>query len=628
MARRALLIGSETEGLSGVGNDVEAMRTTLGRYDFDSVERRQAADASRMGILDGIRDLIGVTGQDDLALIYYSGHGGRVLNPDFTPEGGLPRYFQYLVPTDGNQKEFRGILSFELSLLLAELTAKTNNVVAILDCCHASRMARAAIQDVTQRALGAVPLPETVAPLLAKARERKIPLYPAGNPNVVRLLASEEHKTACEYETVLGKRMGAMTFALTGLLDSLEGVPTTWEYVGSRVRSCVRRDIEDQWPDVEGPTQRLLFDTREAPRDAAVAYGFDQARKAHTVGIGRALGARVGSVYGLMPVGAQLHDPDKALATLTITDVGLATSDVQVQLLKAPTIEDLPAGAFAYPMSVPFERRGVVVDGPPVDFGPLLDQLNQSRLLTLANPDESAIARLRLHDGKLHICRPAGFDIIHPLPAKSPITDAQAAKVIENLEAWARADAVSSLGQGDWPASVIDVRWGRVENAKPLWMSSGETMHVGDRFCLEIGNRGATLLYVGVINVGITGRITLLSSPNTGLVIPAEKTRRVDEDVMGDALGIPLSWNDAAPVKDEQGQALAESEHVLVIAVEMQQDFSLLRGDGMRVVRLMPKPLEDLFEHVGAGTTRSAPSPGGNYRIERITFNLSSTPRG
>ena len=41
--------------------------------------------------------------------------------------------------TDG---DFRGILDIEISYLLRDTTDKTKNVSIILDCCHATRMAR------------------------------------------------------------------------------------------------------------------------------------------------------------------------------------------------------------------------------------------------------------------------------------------------------------------------------------------------------------------------------------------------------------------------------------------------------------------------------------------------------
>jgi hypothetical protein len=112
---------------------------------FD-VERRTAAAAGAAGITGGYRELIEATGSGDTAVVYYSGHRGRVRNPLAGPPG-IPQWLQYIVPTDiedSSDGQAHCVLAEELSLLQLQLqlTQRTRNATVILDCCHAARMSR------------------------------------------------------------------------------------------------------------------------------------------------------------------------------------------------------------------------------------------------------------------------------------------------------------------------------------------------------------------------------------------------------------------------------------------------------------------------------------------------------
>ena len=80
MAKRALLIGSQTGALRGVGTDLRRMTQVLAREAF-SIDERSGSSATRDGILDGYRALIRASGGADAILVYYSGHGGIAASP-------------------------------------------------------------------------------------------------------------------------------------------------------------------------------------------------------------------------------------------------------------------------------------------------------------------------------------------------------------------------------------------------------------------------------------------------------------------------------------------------------------------------------------------------------------------
>lgn len=245
MRSMALVVGSETGGLSGVDSDVDLLSDRLRRRHFD-VRALTGAQASRSGILAAYEALIADCQAGDTAVVYYSGHGSRRVTPEST--------VQFIVPTDMDQStedDFRGILAEELSLLQWRLTQRTANVTTILDCCHAARMSRDASLLPKAR-----PCAWPTAGLLA--RRQAVLEHPAAaamqgesNPLAVRLVACGPEQVAYETESrAFGGRHGLLTEALVLVLDGLVDDRVTWAGmlppIAGRVGSIQR-------PQLEGP---------------------------------------------------------------------------------------------------------------------------------------------------------------------------------------------------------------------------------------------------------------------------------------------------------------------------------------------------------------------------------------
>jgi hypothetical protein len=112
-------------------------------------------DATSHGIREGLRRLAQTTTPDDIAVIFFSGHGGR---RESGPEAGT-----YLLPVDCDPRRLRdtALSSDELTALLKEIRAR--RVVVLLDACHSG-----GIGEVKALA----PIPEIKAGLDEKAYER------------------------------------------------------------------------------------------------------------------------------------------------------------------------------------------------------------------------------------------------------------------------------------------------------------------------------------------------------------------------------------------------------------------------------------------------------------------------
>ncbi|WP_326551685.1 caspase family protein [Micromonospora sp. NBC_01813] len=263
MRRSALLIGSQTYGLSGVGNDVDTMADLLGRRGF-AVHRCEGRQATRAGILDAYERLIRDAHADDAVVVYYSGHGGlAVAPPALAPPGRTtPPKLQFIVPTDyaeSTASDFRGITGAELSVLLVRLANTTDNITVILDACHAAHLSRDG--DLVVKALQGRAYLDIAAHL---SRQRRQGLDTAvrdvlGNQRAVRVVACRRDQSAYEHTNSAGRRVGVFTEALAQALADTGDQPATWAGLLPRVREQVWDAVPWQRPEAEGPAHRLIF---------------------------------------------------------------------------------------------------------------------------------------------------------------------------------------------------------------------------------------------------------------------------------------------------------------------------------------------------------------------------------
>lgn len=141
-AVHAVLIGVATGSLAAdVGMDVDRMRALV----TDRFEARPAdvvtlvnEEATRPAILAAFDALRSRVHADDVAIIYFSGHGIRILEPE--PWTALVTWDMEAARADLARKNFRAI-GISPDLLLAAATLPVRAVLVILDCSHAEAFA-------------------------------------------------------------------------------------------------------------------------------------------------------------------------------------------------------------------------------------------------------------------------------------------------------------------------------------------------------------------------------------------------------------------------------------------------------------------------------------------------------
>ena len=633
MTQRALLIGCQTWGLQGVDHDIEQMCGALSAFGFD-IRHCVGADASRQGILDSYQRLIADTSAGDAAVVYYSGHGGLAPNPDYAPldASGVvrPRAYQFIVPVDMDQsseEDFRGITDLELSALLAALTQKTRNATVILDCCHAARMSRDV--EMTPKAR---PRPWLIGVDVHVERIRRQglatdQLAPESNRDAVRLVACGPSESAFEYTTATGQRTGVMTESLVMALQESHDLRISWRTLAQRVRSRVVDRVVTQRPDVEGPSDRVLFGTETLDETGILAVDIRGGIPA-LLG-GRLLGVEIGDRYVIVPPGDDHADLGEALADATVIHVDGARAGLEIKY--RPGYADLRDGVRAVPLRKALHRYPVRILGAMTARAMLAAEIDKSSHVHAADDaiSDSAdiLAQVEVTDDSIALRDPSGNPLAYP---QQP--DAQGLReTIQNLIATARAQLLRELrsGQdGNRLDTPFTVEWGRVQQGRPQPLSkTGELLFPGDAVYIQVANKGREPLYVSIFDIGLSGRIGLIttSEPSGVQLLPGADYVVGAERPSGRLAGLPLSWPASVP---EEGQ---HTETLVAIVSDRPQDLRALEQRGMRSLQAGHSELQRLLDQIGHGGLRDLPSEATGetdvrYAVDQITFLVDPSP--
>jgi hypothetical protein len=637
MGRRALLIGSQTGGLTGVHGDVEVLGDALRSHDFD-VTAIIEGDATYDAILGSYDDLIAGTQADDAVVVYYSGHGGRSPNRSAGEDPSAPTWLQYILPTDIDDRSggrFRGILAEELSELQRRLTERSQNVTTIFDCCHSARMFRD--PNLVPKADDSRGFPwEAVEARWKQVAQRATGRLGDVNPYAVQVVACEPDQSAYEFaNSSIGGAHGALTAELVSVLRRPDALQLTWREVIEIVRPAILDIVPVQRADILGPqADRLLFSLDGKDTVGVVAV----TESGGHLWIERAalFGVAEGDRYAVVAPGGELTSPWAEVA------VDLVAGDRARLAHSAATPESaLPAGALAYPIEVSLGRRPVAVRPPEhPDHARLVDALRTSTSVRVA--DESSrglLAAIDITDQGLIFADAQG----EPFWAAARPADANTiAQLDESLVKLARATHVRELGSGTGASELREpsdasmvVSYSRIDatTREELPIRTGEHLYNGDLIAIRAFNGARENRYLSVLDVGLTGGISILtnSSP-AGIAVAAGETTVVGENAAHVLEGIELYWPEGLPA------ATPRPESLIVLVSDAPVDGLLaLEQAGVKTraalggPRSASNPLERLIGELVTNTRDARPvqseAGGTRYRIERFDFLLHPTPR-
>ncbi|MCU7728866.1 caspase family protein [Actinoplanes sp. KI2] len=624
MTRKALLIGAQTNGLGGVLHDVEAMAGALEPRGF-TVQRLITPDATRAAVLDAYEKVIADAQPDDAIVLYYSGHGGRLLAPDGSE-------LQFIVPDDyhdSSDSDFRGITGVELSVLLARLTDKARNVTVVLDCCHAAHMSRDAglrIKTLLRTA------PEPWHPTYEAVQAHVTKLAGAGlavdrrslisNPYAVRVVACSPAQSAWEGANRDGVRMGLLTDALTRALRESERARVNWATMLEAVRRSVQELAPTQRPETEGPSTREPFEPTDL--DPLAGLPLLPAEPEHVELLGAPLlGVELGDEFAIMRSGARGPQDGPAIGTATVDRI-LPTSAL-ARLRLASDDAKVPVDARAHRTHSAAPRLPVRLPADHPVAADLGGALALRPLLVAAEAGAPAPVEVTVDAQGGLVVRDAAGPLHRPYPA----TPLGISSIADNLQRIAQATALRRLdGDPARPlAHRVSIEWGRVRDgrAEPL-PNSGALLfaYAGERVYFRLTNLGDQPAYVSLVDIGVGFRVAVLTAADPGGVL-LEKGASYTygwDDVARRLTGVAMTWPDGVDT------TYARPETVLALISDGPVDVSVLQQQTVRAAhRIAARPgLESLLTQIATGATRdvdTAPVGQVRYAVEPIDFTVS-----
>ncbi len=612
MAQRALVLGSQIEGLRGVDNDARRMAAMLDARRF-AVDLRIGADASRAGMLAGYDQLIGASSAGDAAVVYYCGHGYHAV---VAQEG---RSWQCIAPTDlraGTVTDWRGITAWELSIKQAQLTAKTSNVTVILDCCHSGQLSRSdGVEGARPRALPH-PVQTGFAHHLAALRATYGRAFdavdPVGNPHAVRVIACGQTEAAFEYPDAAGEYHGAFTDVLIDVLMQVGTAPVSWGAIIGAIRTRVLRRFVRQRPDVEGPARRGLFSLAEHDdlRRVAVAAAGEQFQ----LSVGQLTGAAIGDVYGVLSADSPIHDDAPPLAELEVVEVFATTARAHWMT----GIHRIPGDAVAVPISRRVPRWAVTVDGTGAPRAAVEAAIAASPTLRMSPPGEvGSLATVRVENDTVTI-EDAGGPLFPPARFPSELDG-----VLAHLANLGVAQGIRELeGEHGVLAGELAIELGTVRDGRSQRLPDhGAVLGLRDRYCVNVERLGQRPLFVHVLNISARGKIALLTHFARGGVALDRRNPSVmlGQGADGAVTGVGLRWPEGLP-----SNGMSRLTEFVVIATPTTSDLSGLETQELVVARSGGTQLERMLAELCNGKYRGATSAGAldGFFVKRLSLLL------
>lgn len=536
MTARALVMGSQVGELRGVSNDVGAMSQWLQERGF-AVDVRERADATREGMLEGLRRLAGSVRRSEPVVIYYSGHGGAVATSDtlrLSTARHLPRAFQYLVPTDHDKKagRFRGIFQTELSAIVQKISIHTANITVLLDSCYSTGAVRdegLVVKSVVEPWTEGI---EKHVRWLEQEGYQLGRLSAIRNPALVLVSACEAARRAFECCLPSGESRGLFTDSLLHVLRNLpDPRRASWASVLALVRVEVARTTRSQRPQVTGPARRRLFSEEEVGRCGELAVAWDRnrwcLRDADTLAV--EVGDRFQIVDG---------DNNEVEAEVTALDGGAAYLDIEQGA-------DLD-GAIATPAAGGPPRYRCCLRGQGPHHGELAADLRKNLSAELVEDPSAATLLIDVDGEEVRLVEPNMGRLL-----RSPWTfgrDTYEA-FLDELRGILRASALLAFAKEreDSEASAFlahEIEWGRVEGGRlhPL-ARIGEELSEGDRIYIRVNNICCKAQHISVFDVGVGRTVTQLNrNEPEGIDLEATKSKTFGGTPLRAFEGMPLSW--------------------------------------------------------------------------------------
>ena len=643
--KHALLIGidqypnlGDAQQLKGCVNDSLQLRSLLEeRFAFPSagIVLLKNEKATRDAILASFKELAHRVAPGDVVVVGYSGHGSRTRTGD-----GPTGWDESIVPYNSGRSPHpnRDILDDEIHQWLLTMAAVTPNLTLVFDSCFSGGITRDPFEVSVRWA------PPDCRPATGTWGRRDASHQPSGwrslGSRYTLIAACRSDESAREIHLDQGSgailHHGALTYFLCRELQRADR-ETSSRDIFERIAARVTTTFPAQHPLLEGARDREPFGPRLFDTMRFLPVRSRQDHRAVLAG-GAAHGLTVGSRWAVYPQGTHQVTPQTpCLGRVRVLSVKAVSAEVEIEQEVGPRFGP---GDRAIETDHSYGEARLVADicGPHAAAEPLAalrGRVSKRGLLRLAGTGERGDVRVYLvspraavRDGDPvprlgAIASPlwvaVGSDGSLLFPALPVSEEGSLSRLIENLEVHARYRLIQRLANPD-PASRLR---GKIE-VNLLRRRSGEwlpakpadggmvTFEDGEPFDIQVVNRSGRVVYIHVLDLGLTGRVELLY-PVEGA---REELQTGQPFRIGEKRGSDLEFfiPESFPFENPGG-AVKGSQHLKVLVTVAEVDFRLLLQDGVRYLeseqgtRPYKPPLELLLASAmtGAGTRETRP---------------------
>ncbi len=242
MAKTALCIGVNYAGtefkLRGCINDADDWAKLLGANGFD-VGVLAEKEATKRGIVDGLKRIVGGLKPGDVGFVHFSGHGTWVPDTNGDEPDGRD---EALVPVDVGENGANLIIDDELGVIFGNVPDKAH-VVFVTDCCHSGTVFRMMAPGLGERTVRFLPPSHLVTTDSWVDRAFGLPMKSnSAVPGVVHFSGCKDSEYSAD-ANIAGRPCGAFSYVATKAFA--DGVALGSSYLE------VWRDIRKKLPNWE-----------------------------------------------------------------------------------------------------------------------------------------------------------------------------------------------------------------------------------------------------------------------------------------------------------------------------------------------------------------------------------------
>lgn len=602
---RALVIGIDdypyvkANPLRGCVNDARRIAGVLRDRFRLRVRLLLDREATRQAIVEQLDDLLHSARPAQRIVVHFSGHGSRIA-------AGRGASTETLVPYDSGRGAWpnRDITDQEIYRWLTQVTELTPLVTLIFDSCHSGGIVR----DLEARARG---LPADRRPQALDGKDafatgiRAVDgrgarggsgWLPLSDRYTLFAACAAEERAREIVDPATGRTHGVMTCFLAEALGTAGGDVSCRELF-ERVGPRVTARFQAQHPQLEGAWDRQLFGRR-----LLTTMPFAPILERHggrvRLGAGAAHGVVLGSEWECLPAATRRRRGAQVLGRLRVEDT--EPGECGASLVEEVSAGAVVAGTRAVEVARPAQVRRLRVRlaaGSP-RLAAAVEGSIHLRVVREGEDFDFVVHRLearrRVHDGapvpQLGALAIPTWSVVDGTSRQvMPPIDATWAGAVErlvaDLELWARHRALIELSNPDSASCLAHLLRVELLRCPPggSWHAAtaagGDPLPLfeeGDRLGLRLRHDHDAPLHVAVLDLGLTGAVTLLHPPR-GAVRPIPPATEVEIGVE-DGDPIQLFVPDELPYPGEETSSWAEM--VAVFATTRATDLGLLTQPG------------------------------------------------